>query len=82
MMRLFAIDRLDKYARQQVIDGSPTWTLYRAIADEHDARLVGTMLVKLEAESDRKEVVAFVNQKEKADVPYHGERETHDGGGR
>lgn len=81
MMRLFAIDRLDKYARQRVLDGSPTWMLYRLIADEPEARLVGTMMVKLEAEAGRKEAVAFVSQKEKAEVPYHGEGETYDGGG-
>jgi len=64
MMRLFAIDRLDKYARQRVLDGSGAWTLYRTLADETQARLVGTMMVRLEAEHGHAEANEFLKQKE------------------
>lgn len=63
-MRFFAIDRLDKYARSRVLEGSKTWELYRTIADEHEARLVGTMMVKLEAEGGHAGANEFLNQKE------------------
>jgi len=64
MMRLFAIDRLDKYARQRQTEGSQAWALYRTIADEHQARLVGTMLVRLEAEHGHAGANEFLKQKE------------------
>lgn len=63
-MRLFAIDRLDKYARQRQMEGSSTWALYRTIADEPQARLVGTMLIRLEAEHGHAGANEFLNQKE------------------
>lgn len=68
MRRLFAIDRLDKYARERVVRGSKAWELYRSIADENQARLVGTMMIKLEAEHGHKGAVAFLNQKEKGEI--------------
>lgn len=61
-MRLFALYRLDLYARARVVEGSKAWELYRTIADEKDAQLVGTMLVKLEAEHGNAGAVAFLNQ--------------------
>lgn len=73
-MRLFAIERLDKYARQRVLDGSPTWTLYRTIADETQSRLVGTMLVRLEAEHGHAGANEFLKQKEAPDKKAAGER--------
>ena len=63
-MKLFALDRLDKYARSRVLEGSKAWELYRTIAEEKEARLVGTMMVRLEAEHGNSRANAFLNKKE------------------
>lgn len=61
-MRLFAIERLDKYARGRVAQGSKAWALQRTLADETQARLVGTMMIRLEAEYGVSHASFFLNQ--------------------
>lgn len=49
----------------RVVEGSKTWELYRTLSDEHQARLVGTLLIRLEAEYGISHSNFFLNQKER-----------------
>ncbi len=63
-MRLFAIERLDKYARQRQSEGSKAWELWRTLDSELDARGSGTLMIRLEAEHGHAGANEFLKQKE------------------